>query len=132
MMQLNDAVRAILKKPLIARMSVIDSRGYPHTIPVWYMLDGDQVVIVGVRATRKTDYIKANPKGSIQIGGDSSSAEGYLLKGTFALEEGTSDHWLTHITHLYEPKELAEEHLAEWLKVENIVWRFTIERVAKI
>jgi len=131
-MPLSESVRVLLQKPLIARMSVIDSRGYPHTIPVWYALDGDEVVVVGVRATRKTDYIKVNPKGAIQIGGDPTSAEGYLLKGTFALEEGTSDYWLTHITHLYEPKELAEEHLAEWLKVDNIVWRFTVERVAKI
>ena len=40
---LDDTIRAFLQKQLIARMSTIGADGYPHTVPVWFMLDGDDI-----------------------------------------------------------------------------------------
>ena len=131
-MILPDAARALLQKPLVARMAVIDSNGYPHVVPVWFTLDGDDVVIFGFTATRKVDYIRVNPKGSIQVGGDPSGTEGYLLKGDFSLEDDVNNHWASLITYLYEPKDNADKLLAEWTNVGLIVMRLTVHKVIKV
>ena len=58
----NPAIRELLRSPLIARLSVVDPDGYPHTVPLWFDLDGDDVVIISHRKTRKVDCIRANPR----------------------------------------------------------------------
>jgi len=37
----DEAGREFLHKPLLARMTTVGPDGYPHTVPVWFMLDGD-------------------------------------------------------------------------------------------
>ena len=131
-MLLPDAARALLQKPVIVRMAVNDPNGYPHVVPVWFGLDGEDVIIFGFRNTRKVDYIQANPKGAVQIGGD-PAGEGYLLKGTFSLEADANHHWARSITYAYEPtKESADKMLAEWTTQELAVLRFVINKVIKI
>ena len=131
-MLLPDAARTLLQKPVIVRMAVIDPDGYPHVVPVWFALDGDDVVVFGFRNTRKVDYIQANPKGSIQIGGDSAGGLGFLLKGDFSLEADVDNRWARAITYAYEPKEAADKMLAEWANTELIVLRLVINKVIKI
>ena len=81
-MLLPDAARVVLQKPLVVRMAVNDPNGYPHVVPVWFGLDGDDLMIFGFYNTRKIDYIQTNTKGSVQIGGDYGN-DGYLLKGEY-------------------------------------------------
>lgn len=131
-MILPDAARALLQKPLVVRMAVNDPNGYPHVVPVWFTLDGDDVIVFGFKATRKVDYIQADPKGSIQIGGDPSGMEGYLLKGDWSLEDDVDHHWARTITYLYEPADNAVKLLAEWTNVGLIVMRLTVTKVIKV
>ncbi len=78
--------RDLLAQPLIARLSTIDGNGYPHTVPLWFDLDGSDLIIISDRSTRKVDHIARNPKGCIQIGGDDGDPCGYLFKGTLTVE----------------------------------------------
>ena len=78
------------------------------------------------------DYIQTNAKGSIQVGGDPSGMEGYLLKGDFSLEADVDNHWASLITYLYEPKENADKMLAEWTSTPLIVMRLTVNKVIKV
>jgi general stress protein 26 len=96
-MTLPDGARALLQKPLVVRMAVNDPNGYPHVVPVWFGLDGDDLMIFGYQNTRKIDYLQANPKGSVQIGGDNGN-DGYLLKGEYSLEPDPDNQWAWKIT----------------------------------
>ena len=131
-MDLSADARAILQKPLTVRMAVNDPDGYPHVVPVWFTLDGDDIIVFGFKATRKVDYIRANPKGSIQIGGDPSGTEGYMFKGEFSLEEDTDHYWARTITYLYEPKDNADKLLEEWIAAGLIVMRLKVNKVLKV
>lgn len=126
-----DCARELLQKPVIVRMAVTDPNGYPHVIPVWFGLDGDDIIIFGYRNTRKVDYIKSNPKGSIQIGGD-PAGNGYLIKGDFSIEPDTNHHWARTITYAYETRETAEKNLAEWMQQELVVLRLVVNKVVKV
>ena len=133
----NPAIREVLKSPLIARLSVVDPEGYPHTVPLWFDLDGDDVVIISHRKTRKVDCIRANPKASICIGGGEIQpgkiSPGYLLKGLCSLEEDPDDRWLRQITLRYEEKQEAEASIAQWQReLDIMIIRLTVEKVIKV
>ncbi len=128
----DEAARAFLQKPLIARVSVIDGDGYPHTVPVWFMLDGNDVVIISVRETRKVAYALENPKGAVAIGGDPADDGGYLIKGDFAIEPDPDDAWTRTLTHRYEEPEKAEQDIADWADLDMIVLRLKPKRVIKV
>ncbi len=127
-----DSVREFLQKPLIARMSTIDPAGYPHTVPVWFMLDGEDVVIISARGTRKVEHILANPKGSVTIGGEPADGAGYLFKGTFFIEADPDDGWVRKLTYHYESPEQAEKDVADWAGLDIIVLRLKPEVILKV
>jgi nitroimidazol reductase NimA-like FMN-containing flavoprotein (pyridoxamine 5'-phosphate oxidase superfamily) len=131
-MILDEPVRNLLDQPLIGRISVIDEEGYPHTIPIWYIRDGDDVMFFSSRNTRKNKHIQANAKGALSIGGDPYGSEGYLLKGEFAIEEDPERRWLSAITHRYEPQDIADRDVEEWGKGDMVALRFRPRRVVKV
>jgi general stress protein 26 len=131
-MALNEQVRAFLQKPLTAYMAVIDTNGYPHNVPVWFGNDGDDILIFSDRETRKVRSIQANPKGAITIGGDPAGAECYLFKGDFSIEDDVGHRWTREITYRYEPKEQADQRLAEWANDDIVVLRLRVNKVTKI
>ena len=129
---LDDKARTFLQKPLLARMSTLDPEGYPHTVPVWFLLDGDELAIIAVRDTRKVGHIRANPRGAISIGGDEDDGGGYLLKGEFSLHEDPDDAWVRRLCYQYETPEKAEHDIADWADLDIIVLRFKPHRVIAI
>jgi nitroimidazol reductase NimA-like FMN-containing flavoprotein (pyridoxamine 5'-phosphate oxidase superfamily) len=129
---LTSPIRDFLQKPLLARMSTVGADGYPHTVPVWFMLDGDDLVVISVRKTAKLGHIKANPKGALQIGGDSNDGGGYLLKGEFSIEEDPNDVWMNKLIYRYESGEQAAKDSKEWAELDIIVVRMKVNTVLKV
>lgn len=130
----SEEVQEFLQRPLLARMSTVDENGYPHTVPVNHIMDGDDLIITTVRSTRKVAHIQANPKGSIVIGGDSGDDAGYLLKGKYSIEEDPGFRWLERVFrhHCEGNRECFERHMAEFTQKDMIILRLQVERVAKL
>jgi general stress protein 26 len=126
-------VREFLQRPLLARMSVIDDEGYPHTVPVSYILDGDDVIITSVRSTRKVAYIRANPKGALVVGGDYADGAGYLLKGEFSIEEDPDRRWLRRTSeHYHDDPDEAARSVARFAAKDMILLRLRVRRVSRV
>jgi len=124
--------REFLQKALIARLSVLDANGYPHTVPVWFKLDGDELVVISVRDTRKVDYALANPRGALCIGGDPADGGGYLIKGEWRVEPDPDLGWMRVLTRHYEEPEQAEKDIVSWADLDMIVLRLKPRRVIKV
>ncbi|HEX3051742.1 MAG TPA: pyridoxamine 5'-phosphate oxidase family protein [Aggregatilineaceae bacterium] len=129
---LDDAARAFLQKPLLARMSTIDQEGYPHTVPVWFMLEGDDICIIAVPETKKVGHIRRNPKGSVSVGGDVNDGGGYLIKGDFAVEDDPGGAFMRKITFHYEEPETAAKHVEDWKDLGIQTIRLKVKRVLKV
>lgn len=126
-------VRQFLERPFVARMSTIDEKGYPHTVPLWFDVDGDDIVIISDRNTRKIGHIGRNAKGNVQIGGDTGDGAGYLFKGQLSVEEDPGFRWLRQVTLRYEQGEQAEKDIELWrTTLDMIVIRLKVERVIKV
>lgn len=126
----NEKQRALLAKPLIARMATIDAQGYPHVVPVWFMLDGDDVVVFSYAKTRKVAQARANARGALTVGGDPAGTEGYLLKGDWVVEADNG--WSQKITAHYEGAERTAQLLQEWGAIEYAVLRLKVRQVFKV
>jgi Pyridoxamine 5'-phosphate oxidase len=118
--------REFLKTPLIARLSVNDPNGYPHTVPLWFDVDGDKV-----------DYLKVNPKASVCIGGGEVAAgtigAGWLFKGEGVVEEDPGYAWLRRMTYRYETPKAAEKDIELWrTTLDMVIIRFRIHRISKV
>ena len=124
--------RNVLDKPLIARMSTIDENGYPHTVPVWFMVDGGDIIITSVRKTAKIGHIQRDPKGALEIGGDDLNWPAVMLKGVFSVEEDPGYAGMKKLTLRYESGEQAEKDIALWSTWDMVLIRLKVERVMKI
>ena len=131
-MTFDETQKSFLEKPLLARMCTIDSDGYPHAVPVWFMRDGDQIVIISVRATRKVGHIQANPKGAMVIGGDTNDGGGYSMQGDFVIAPDPDLYWMKALTNRYETGADAERDIEAWSKLDMIILRFTAKTIRKV
>ena len=128
-----EEVRQFLQQPLIARLSTIDNSGYPHTVPLWFDLDGDDIIIISDRNTRKIDHIARNPNGALQLGGDSNDSAGYLFKGELIVEPDPDYKWLAQVTRRYEQGEQAENDIELWrTTLDMIIIRLKVKKVIKV
>jgi predicted pyridoxine 5'-phosphate oxidase superfamily flavin-nucleotide-binding protein len=128
----SDELREFLKKPHLARMSTIDPNGYPHTVPVWYEMDGEEFVITAPAETKKLNHIRANPKGCISIGGAPDDGGGWLFKGLFSLTDEAMWPWLEKMTYHYEPREQAEKDLALWKTWDIRIIRMKVDKAIRV
>lgn len=119
----NNELRVFSEKPRLARMSTIDADGYPHTVPVWYTLDGDDIIITIPRSTAKMRHIEANPKGCITIGGEAEDGGGWLFKGEFEIDADDAWPWLEKMTYHYESAEQAAKDLNDWADIDMVLIR---------
>lgn len=120
-----DAMRAFLAKPLIARLSTIDPNGYPHTVPIWFKMDGDDVLFITDRDTRKAQNAMANPKGSVSIGGEMGNGGWCMVRGelSVATDEG---HIVTNaMVDRYMAGDAAAQTKEQWKDDDVVVIRLT-------
>jgi hypothetical protein len=134
---LTDEIRSLLQRPLIARIALNTPDGFPHIVPIWYELDGDDLVFISDADTRKVRLIDADPRGSVSIGGDvlpsgEIAVSGYLFKGRFSHAKDEGFVWLKRMCYRYEERERAERDIAAWSSDQMRVVRFKIEKVIKV
>jgi PPOX class probable F420-dependent enzyme len=126
---LDAAVREFLNKPLIARVSTNGADGFPHTAPVWFIMDGDDVVVISERDTRKVKNLAQDSRAAVQVGGEPGDAYAVLFRGSFSVTDDVNNAMTNRITYHYEEKALAEQHIAEWADFDMVTLRMTPEKV---
>jgi general stress protein 26 len=128
----DDHLRALLGQPVIARFTTIRPDGYPHTVPVWFMLEGDTLLLFSLRDTRKVRNALANAKGCFSIGGDPAGSPCYLIDGDRTIEDDPDHVVAARITYHYESPEAAQKDLDAWRDEDFIVLGLKPGRVVKV
>jgi PPOX class probable F420-dependent enzyme len=129
---LTDPQRAFLAVPRIARLATIDRDGYPHVVPIWFGLDGDDIVFMSDRENTKVRNALARPQGAVSIGGDRDDDAGYLIRGVLSVYDDVG-HAVAHqlLSH-YENKARADELAAEWANDDIVVIRLKPTKITKV
>ncbi|MBU7048401.1 MAG: pyridoxamine 5'-phosphate oxidase family protein [Theionarchaea archaeon] len=111
----------------------MDKDGYPHIVTMYFMLDGDDIILGSDRDERKVKNAEATPKGAVIIGGDPKIDEaGYLIQGDLSIEDDVGHNVTLKMLYHYEEKEDAERHAAEWADSDLVVIRLTPKSVIRV
>lgn len=80
-------ILSILDRELIGFLTAVDLEGQPQTAPVWYVRDGDDIVVYNLPTTPRLDSIEVNPRVSFNVRGDRRGVGALLLEAVATVDE---------------------------------------------
>ncbi len=117
----------------IAWLTTVDAGGRPRTSPVWFLWDGETVLVYSMSGTARTRNLQANPRVSLHLEGNHRAGGGdvVILEGTAGVDEAAptadrNDAYLEKYRLRMEVNGWTPEWFAEHYPVPI---RMTIERV---
>ncbi|MFD7446578.1 PPOX class F420-dependent oxidoreductase [Streptomyces sp. NPDC059909] len=113
------------------KLSTVREDGSPHVAPVWFVLDGDDVVLNTGKQTVKGRNLARDGRAALCVDDDRPPFSFVLIRGRAELSEdpGELRHWATRIAARYMGEERAEEFGARNGVPGELVVRVRIEHV---
>ncbi len=100
----------LLEKPRTAKLASVRLDGRPHVAPIWFTLDGDDLIFTTWHTTVKAANLHNNPRVAICVDDDAPPYAFVLIEGTARVEAHAKDllHWTTRLAERYMGKEQVE------------------------
>ncbi|MDR6975108.1 PPOX class probable F420-dependent enzyme [Streptomyces sp. 3330] len=94
-----------------AKLSTVRADGSPHVAPIWFLLDGDEVVFNTGKATVKGRNLVRDGRVALCVDDDRPPFGYVVLRGRARISEEPADvrHWAARIAARYMGEERAEE-----------------------
>ena len=75
------------REPNLAKIATINPDGTPHLVPIWYLHDGQDLVIVTRPTSRKVRNLRRDPRVTVCIDRPTPPYAGVVVQGVARLEE---------------------------------------------
>jgi PPOX class probable F420-dependent enzyme len=86
-MEFTDRTRKRLGRETVAWFTTVNPSGTPITLPVWFLWNGDdEVLIYSLTNAARLRNIAANPRVSFHLDGDGHGGEVVVLEGTATID----------------------------------------------
>lgn len=129
---LTKSVRRFFQTPRTARLATIGADGYPHIVPIWFTLDGDDIIFGSDDNERKVWNARRNPKGAVAVGGDPETDNaGYMIQGDLTVEEHPKPELIHALDDFYSSDE-EEETENHWTEGDKVIIRLKPRRVIRV
>jgi PPOX class probable F420-dependent enzyme len=94
-----------------AKLATVMADRRPHVTPVWFVLDGDDVICTTWHTSAKARSLRREPRVSVCVDDDAPPFAFVMLEGTASISEdlGQLRQWATRIGARYMGPERAEE-----------------------
>lgn len=94
------------------RLATASPSGTPHVVPVWFVLDGDDLVFTTGRDSVKGRHLRANPRAALTVDVEEFPYHFVAVRGPVTFHEGLDElaAWATRIAARYVPAGRAEEY----------------------
>ncbi|MFD5913339.1 PPOX class F420-dependent oxidoreductase [Streptomyces massasporeus] len=114
-----------------AKLSTVRADGSPHVAPIWFLLDGDEVVFNTGKETVKGRNIVRDGRIALCVDDDRPPFSFVVLQGRAHVSEDVDEvrHWATRIGARYMGEERAEEFGARNGVPGELLVRVTVDRV---
>jgi PPOX class probable F420-dependent enzyme len=107
-----EEIRAfLLEGTRTAKLATTMRDGSPHVMPVWFTLDGDEIVFNTAENTAKGRNIRRDPRVAILVDDDAPPFSFVHIRGPASISEDADEllHWATVIAGRYMGADRAEE-----------------------
>lgn len=76
-----------LDTEIVVWMTTVNPAGQPQTSPVWFLIEGEAIVIYSLRGTPRTRNIEANPRVSLNLNSTTTGGEVVVIEGRAEIVE---------------------------------------------
>lgn len=83
---INDKVKAKLSKADVIWLTTIRADGQPQTSVVWFLVDGDEILVYSKKGTIRNDNVVANPRVSLNLNSTPSGGGVVTMEGTARID----------------------------------------------
>jgi|SRR3954452_3233058 PPOX class probable F420-dependent enzyme len=92
------------------KLATASLEGDPHVTPLWFIVDGDDIVFITTATSIKGRHLHANPRAALAVEDDTFPYGFVTVRGPVVLEDEAPDRraWAVRIAERYVP-ERAEE-----------------------
>ncbi|MBA3337513.1 MAG: PPOX class F420-dependent oxidoreductase, partial [Chloroflexia bacterium] len=99
----SEARAFLLSSPRTAALATVRADGRPHVAPVWFDLDGDDVLFTTGKSTVKGENIQRDPRVSLCVDDESPPFAFVLIEGVATWTENHDEllNWATQIAGRY-------------------------------
>lgn len=116
------------------KLATASTVGAPHVTPVWFVLDGDELVFTTHEGTVKGRHLRANPRAALTVDDDEYPYHFVAVRGAVSLSVRDDDlvAWATRIATRYVPRERAEEYGRRNAVAGEMLCRLKIVRITGV
>lgn len=113
------------------KLATASGVGAPHVAPVWFVLDGDDLVFTTAEASVKGRHLRANPRAALTVDSERYPYEYAAVRGSVTLNANVDEllPWTTRIAERYVPAGRAEEYGRRNAAAGEMLCRLHIERL---
>ena len=93
-----------------AKVATVSPQGKPHVAPVWFIVDGDELVFITTATSAKGRHLRKNPRAAVAVDDDSFPFAFVVASGRVTLDDEPPNRleWATRIASRYVPERAAE------------------------
>jgi PPOX class probable F420-dependent enzyme len=133
-MSREEAIKFLAEGTRTGKLATASPSGTPHVAPIWFVVDGEDLVFTTGRDTVKGRHLRANPRGALAVDVDEFPYAFVSVRGAVVIEEPVTDMlaWATRIAERYVPADRAEEYGRRNAVEEEMLCRLRMERVVGV
>lgn len=79
--------RERLERDRVGWLTTVTPEGQPQTFPIWFVWDGDEVLVYSDRRAKRNGNVRANPRVSLHLNDDGSGGDLVVLEGEASIDE---------------------------------------------
>jgi len=130
----NEVRRFLAHGTRTAKLATTRASGRPHVVPIWFVLDGDDIVFTTGESVVKAKALRRDPRAALCVDLEAPPYNFVTIEGTVQLSDDLDEmlKWATKIGARYMGADRAEEFGRRNAVVGEIMVRLTPERVIAI
>jgi PPOX class probable F420-dependent enzyme len=129
-MDRDDVLRFLAEGTRTGQLATASRTGRPHVAPIWFVVDGDDLVFTTGKASVKGRNLRANPRAALTVDVSEFPYDFAVVRGPVTVVDTPPDllAWTTRIAERYVPAGRAEEYGERNAAIDELYCRLRIDR----
>ena len=126
-----EAMQFLAEGTRTGKLATASPSGAPHVAPIWFVVDGNELVFTTAIGTVKGRHLRANPRAALTVDRSEFPYDFVIVRGPVVVVERAPDllEWATRIAERYVPAGQAGDFGKRNAVPEELLCRLRIERI---